>query len=1286
MSAYRIILRWALTLVAVGLVLVALLSGGLRLAISQIDLLRGELNERLTRQFDATMQLGELQGSVHGLDPALAIDDLHLASHIRPGSVPLLDIEHARARLDVLASLRAGYPVLADTRISRATLHLYQDDSGRWRWPEPADMPSELVPETDFEIETVDAAVGVLLRQQAVVDDLRLALHGIDGEVTLVAPRVLMTGDGKRAHLEGELFVEGEQARAIETVLEVLPGQRGLEDFNAALRARADLSVLSRLGAVLTGQQAAQVDSISGEAELWGRWHAGRLEDVRATLGIDRLALNGSGDPLVLNDIAAKAQWLRGERDDWQAWINSLSMTDDQGEPSPLPERLHAEGDNQGWQLNSTAFDLGLLSRWMQRLPLPEALQRTLDTLSPEGRVSGLAFGWRDGQWQARAALQGAAVSPWKGAPGGGPLDAWVQAQDGQGSVRFRGLADMTLAFPEVFADPLELSEARGEVDWVLDEGRLSVGGEDLNLTWRDARVEGGFRFVSPRRAPPELELSLDFRDVNAIDTPLVAWLPVKVLDAELLEWLSGGIAGRVPQGSFYLRQTLDDDPGQGSGEAGQDASVDDDEPFTGELRLALQVEEGRLPYDPEWPALENVGGELTLHDESLRASVTHAETHGLVSEGGEVSLEDERLTVQAPVGGSTQALLDFLAASPIEGSDVFAQWRSDGRVDGRVDLGVPMSDTDALELEVAARVDAPQLTFSEVDLSLGNLNGDLRYRHASGDDFLTGTLGARAFEGPLLADFDVGGDGIVLEGRALARGLLQWAGMSELESLLSGYFPYTARLDLAGERPRLSIDSNLQGLGIQLPAPFGKRQAEGVALQVDTIPGQRLSVVVADRMRLGWRSLDQDSSQGQVWLERWPETLRWPNGAGWQFVWQTPRIDIERWQSALAGLGAFDGDQSTAPRESLPSLRNVQIDTQCLLLEQRCLGSLQAALQPQPQGWRFDLGGSLVEGRGEYRPGQAQSLSLSLTRLALDSLIEETPPTSPELAEEIATTPDAVPLPSTLSLVPDGRITIDRILRKGRELGPLSAQWEASSQRLNVAPLSLRLGEVEVGGELTWESAGPQASLTRSRIALTGGDIGTLFESLDQPVALRSEETDVRTQLAWPGAPWQFALERSRGNIGATLRDGRFLTLDSSSAKLIGLLNIDNLLRRLRLDFTDVTGRGTAFDSVQGDATLYDGRLETRGPVEIDGPSTQFSLDGSVDLIHRQLDLSLGVTVPISQNLPLAAVLIGAPYVGGALFLADKMFGGWIDKVTRIYYRVQGSWASPRITVENAE
>ena len=269
---------------------------------------------------------------------------------------------------------------------------------------------------------------------------------------------------------------------------------------------------------------------------------------------------------------------------------------------------------------------------------------------------------------------------------------------------------------------------------------------------------------------------------------------------------------------------------------------------------------------------------------------------------------------------------------------------------------------------------------------------------------------------------------------------------------------------------------------------------------------------------------------------------------------------------------------------------------------------------------------------------------------------------------------------------MPDGRLRIADIERGGQRLGPFTARWQATPERLTVAPLGLTLGQISARGELVWEAAGAADTLTRARLDLDGRDLGTAMERLGQDAVIRSGETRVQSQLAWPGAPWQFALERSRGSVEVELRDGRFVNVASTSARLVGLLNVDNLVRRLRLYFSDVTGQGTAFDRVSGAATLYGGILETRGPVTVDGPATRFTLEGRVDLARRELDQRLGVTVPISRNLPLAAVLAGAPVVGGALFIADRLFGDALDRVTRIHYRVRGPWTAPQISVESAE
>ncbi len=151
-------------------------------------------------------------------------------------------------------------------------------------------------------------------------------------------------------------------------------------------------------------------------------------------------------------------------------------------------------------------------------------------------------------------------------------------------------------------------------------------------------------------------------------------------------------------------------------------------------------------------------------------------------------------------------------------------------------------------------------------------------------------------------------------------------------------------------------------------------------------------------------------------------------------------------------------------------------------------------------------------------------------------------------------------------------------------------------------------------------------------------------------------------------------------------LGNGRLRQVHSSSAKLVGLFNLDNILRRLKLDFSDVTSSGTAFNTLKGSATLYNGVIQSDGPLVVDGTSTRFTLSGSVDLNRQTLDQRLGITVPVSQNLPLVAIMAGAPQVGLGLFVFHQLFGQWIDNVTQVHYRIQGPWSAPEISVESAQ
>ncbi|WP_458527222.1 YhdP family protein [Onishia taeanensis] len=1307
MSPFRLLLRWALTTLAVLLGMFATLVLALRLAASELDRFRPELETLLSERFNAELEMGHLTGGFHGLDPALTLQNLTLVSRTEPAR-PLLELQQARLSLDSIGSLLGGVPRVEDAGIRGVTVHLYQTPDRSWHWPQPAELPPEIVPDGRFSLERLDYWVGVLLRQRVAVEDVRVVLHGLDRRLAFEAPRLLMAGDAGRAHIEGQLHVADNPDATLTAVLDVLPGTGGLADFNAALQARMELDHLVELAEVLSRNEPLSVEEANGEASLWGRWRHGALEDVRLDVNVPKLHLRHEQQPLDLEDIHVTGQWLRGG-DGWEAWLTTrgdagtvaesssddasiasrdeaneaeaitASPTKEQGAAGqPLPRHWQASGDGEGWWLTTSEFDLAALAAWGDRVPLPEGLQRVLARLSPRGQVGGLKVGHLNDHWRAFAELYDVAVDPWQGAPGGGPLDAWVEAEDLTGTIRFIDSDDRAtrLEFPQVFAAPLALSSASGEVSWAYRDKGVSVIGRDLSVNWRGAPVTGGFELEAGRAAPGRLALDLAFGDVDAVGVDLLDWLPVRSLPPALSEWLGRGVSGYVDDGRLSLELPL-----------GKPLRTED----VG-LSLALDIRDGTLPFAPGWPALEGVKGRLRLENQRLSADVEAASLVGVQAREATVSLIDERLEVESQAEGSTAALLDLLAAIP--DLDIGRQdLNSQGRIAGTVELALALEAPEALSLDVSARVDEPRLSFTPMALDVFDVNGRLDYRHRDGRGGLSGELGGRAFEGPLLARFDGDEQTMTLRGRALSRGLLDWVEQPDLAPLVEGYFPYTIRMPIDGRKPVVKIDSRLEGLALNLPAPFGKTAGQAVPLTLTVDSARRRGEMsLRGRARMRWRDTSV-GRQGQLWLENWPLEPSWPRGPGWSVQWQASRLAVSPWGKALAGLSWQDlsltglpGGQGRRAEASPSPLHAIDLSTACLSLDDRCLGTLQASADARGGGdWRLALDGTIAQGQADYRPGDDRPITVDLSRLSLDSLWPA-PAAPTEVFEEVAVAPEPVPLPGWLKALPDGRLRVAEMTRLGSTLGPLTLGWQASSSQLVLAPVGVTLGQVSARGDVIWESAGPASSLTRSRLRLDGGDLGTALAALGQDVPIRNAETHVDSQLAWPGAPWQFALVRSRGSLDVGLRDGRFLNLQSGSARLVGLLNFDNLLRRLRLDFSDVTGQGTAFDRVNGRATLYGGILETHGPVQIEAPATQFSLEGQVDLARRELDQRLAITVPVTQALPVAALVAGGPVIGGAVFLVQRLFGRAIDRVTRIHYRVQGPWTDPRISLESAE
>ncbi|MCY1450182.1 hypothetical protein D9M71_669680 [compost metagenome] len=93
------------------------------------------------------------------------------------------------------------------------------------------------------------------------------------------------------------------------------------------------------------------------------------------------------------------------------------------------------------------------------------------------------------------------------------------------------------------------------------------------------------------------------------------------------------------------------------------------------------------------------------------------------------------------------------------------------------------------------------------------------------------------------------------------------------------------------------------------------------------------------------------------------------------------------------------------------------------------------------------------------------------------------------------------------------------------------------------------------------------------------------------------------------------------------------------------------------------------------------EGVYVTREPITVTGPSSNLELDGTLDMVRDRVDANLLVTLPVTNNLPIAALIVGAPAIGGALFLVDRLLGDRVARYASVHYRVEGPWKEPKIS-----
>ncbi len=1277
----RVLVRWSGWALVILILLVALLTVALRQLLPGISEYRDDIQSYLSERLRTEVTIGAIHASWEGRYPTLLIQDLKIADH-RSRVVGQVSSDQIILGLNPVSSVMTMQPVLSKVEIWALKTDL------QLRSPEPSAEPQDA---PSFDASTaVDPLAALWLQPHIFFYDSEVDLILPSGaELRVTSERINLENSTGQHHFIGELEVEHQQrAAAAKLVIEsdshrFDPATNNI-DFYFKL-AGFDNHLLALGREVLPLPM--QLEQLEFSSEFWGNWSEGRLRKLHGSLEADLFELvpeQPERQKLLVQDFSTGFALLQPEPDNYQLQLHDFTSLLN-SKPLLLPELIVDYRQDRLHAVSSRYLDLAQLSALaIAQSRLPAEVVEALQQVDVTGEVHNLQISWPqsssgDSQdWlnlSARADLQQLKVEAAYGAPGMSGIDGLLELDyDGQGIV---GRVDLVsnnfgLFIPDIYKAGWQFSAARGVTHIRFVDDVLHLSSEYAQLSKPGINADGRWSLYLPmdRMQESELTLLIGVKDSDGSLAPEL--IPDFEVDPEIKRWVEASVKqGTVKQGGFLLHTETRDVPTR------QSPTV----------QMFMDIDEAEVVYDQGWPAVSNARASLLLRDQGLEINVPDGRILNSTINHGWVYLPpgEQALKVIGTVSGDGSDIVTTLLNSPVmsSGGEEFNSWKVSGNAATNLDLTIPLKGGQEPAVDVASVLTDASLVSESRQLNFSSVNGRIAYQNAKGlhSEALTGIL----FGQPMQASIDTVGIGTKQHIRTRLNSsvdmdtLRKWSGIEQLK-LAEGLQKYQAELAICTRTDcaSLTLKSDLKDTQLSLMPPYSKARGSLMPLtvQTDFNAPQTIYISLADDLKAQLLVDNYVFRKGTLAFGTAPSLQR---STGLSVLGRIPQLDVEALIDLLQRAGVWgdnDSPASTTAEKTEVLAVSADVAVGGLKISGYVLENASLRLRREPAGWNLSV--ENPDSRGQISlPDQGLS-QVKFDRLDLDALLASRQES--EGAEDSQSDADNLKPGQLINL----NVDISELLFKQKNWGRWQFALRNSDGQTRIEDISGQVGEMSIQGSLGWlPETAEQPDRSRLVLQLSDQKLAKTLETAGFEPILRSNNFKASLNLGWPGAPWAFELAETGGQAGFDIRDGQLVGAGSGTGflRVFGILNMNAIGRRLQLDFADLFAKGISFDRMKGDYRIRQGVATTREPFIMRGPSVDMAITGDIDLVAETVDQQMAVTLPVTDNIPLAAVILGAPQVAGVAFLLDKLIGDEVkEKLATVSYTMKGDWSDPQV------
>ncbi|VVN61189.1 hypothetical protein PS685_03657 [Pseudomonas fluorescens] len=1252
--------RWGLGACALVLVLTALYVSIGRELTPLIAEYRVEVQNKAREALGMPLTIGSLEGSWSGMAPVLKAHDVMVGE-----GNSALRLDEVQVVPDVWASLLNRDIRIGHVQLNGLQLSLRQDEHGHWALeglPVQDDQP--LDPEQLLNQLQRVARLSVL--------DSQVTLEPYkQSPLTLTYVGLTLDVGASDQRLDARLTLPDGQpvALSLSTQVQASHWRDGAAQAYVSLP-QSDWA--KWLPATLIAPW--KVSELKAGGEFWFNWSQGSVQSAVARLNATRFSgAYADRKPETIENLALHA-WAERGKQGFRVVLDSLAMNLGKTRwETRLQLQQFAANDKEQerWHLQADRLDLTPITPLMDSLaPVPEAVAKVIDQLSVTGTLRNVLADYRpaatdDQKISFAANLEQVGFNATHGAPAARNVSGLISGDLGKGELRLDS-KDFMLHLDPIFAKPWQYLQANALLTWTLNKDSFTLIAPYIKVLGEEGNIAADFliRIHLDHSQEDYMDLRVGLTDGDGRFTP--KYLP-EVLSPALSEWLSTAIIkGAVEEGFFQYQGSLSHDAVAAARN----------------ISLFFKVHGAELAFQPGWPHVRNVSGDVFIEDSGVRIMASKGQLLDTRVRNVAVSIPHvpagkvSHLFLDGDFEGGLGDGLKILQEAPIGTAETFAGWQGEGSLKGRVDLDIPLEQGVEPKILVDFNVDKARLKISEPELELTQLKGDLRFDSAKG---LSGKgISARAFDRPITAQiFADGKPGristrVVASGQVGVKKLTDWLKFNQ-PIPVSGDLPYQLQLTLDGADSQLRVSSSLKGAVVDLPAPFGlaANESRNSVFRM-TLQGaeRRYWFDYGDLVNLTFAAPNGkfEDGRGELFLGDGKPVL--PTTKGLRIRGVLSELDVAPWQALVE---RYAGNDPGGSAKQLLSSADFKVGK--LIAFGTQLDQVRLVMKRVAASWALQIDSKQAIGAVTLPDANNAPIVVNMQTIRLPA------PDPKTVADENAPDPLAAVDPRK---IPALDIIIRQLYQGADLLGAWSLNIRPNSRGISLTSLNLGLKGMLLEGSGGWEGvAGNSKSWYQGRLG--GGNLATVLKNWGFAPSVTSDNFHVDIDGNWPGSPAWIGLKRFSGTLDASLNKGQFVEVDGSAQvlRIFGLLNFNAIGRRLRLDFSDLFGKGLSYDRVKGVLNARSGVYSTGKPILMTGPSTNLELNGTLNMVTDRVDAKLLVTLPVTNNLPLAALLVGGPAAGGAMFLLNKLIGDQVSRFASVQYSIQGPWNDPKITFD---